>query len=409
MVAFIQCSDMLILMIRRFVFSVKPFQFAFISALLLFSGQTAWSYPSFIGYGYKSCMTCHYNGHGSGALNDYGRSLFAVEIASRAIYDKNVTDDELGQRSGFLGKTEIPWGLRPGLKYRGLYYATNPGSSTSKRSYIWMQGDVSLAIQFDQDQKYVAVATGGYLPAQRGSDGSEENKNRIVSREMYVRWNVKEGYFLYAGLMDKIYGLRIVDHTAYSRAQTGNGQNDQTQGIALQYIGDNKEISGHAYIGNSQQPSDLRQKGFSGMFEYDLSEDSRIGTSVLSSSNDYINWLRFAGHGKRKFGKGNSLLGEFGIIQNKPKSNGDLETGNYGMAEAMLYIRRGYNFISQVEYYNRTGSTKSADETKWSFGLLAFPMPKTEFRFNLVNGRNISDTGVSPDVWSAQTQLHLSL
>lgn len=378
-------------------------------SICLISKLSAWAYPSFIAYGYKSCMTCHYNGHGSGALNDYGRSLFAVEIASRALYDKKITDDELGQRSGFLGKTVIPWGLRPGLKYRGLYFATNPGSASSKRNYIWMQGDLSLAIQFDQDQKYVFVAAGGYLPPQRGSDGTEENKNRLLSREMYLRWNVAEGYFIYAGLMDKIYGLRVVDHTSYARAMTGNGQNDQTNGVALQYIGENKEISGHAYTGNSQQPADLRQKGFSGMFEYDLSEDSRIGTSALSSSNDYLNWLRFAGHAKRKFGKGNSLLGEFGIIQNKPKGSGDTETGNYGLAEAMLFIQRGYNFISQIEYYNKTASTKSADETKWSIGLLIFPLPRTELRVNFVNGRNISDTGVTADTWSAQTQLHLSL
>lgn len=410
-VAFRSCLDMLFEMQGMFqsILSWLSFRSAGIGLFLFLFQSAAWAYPSFIAYGYKSCMTCHYNGQGSGALNDYGRSLFAVEIASRALFDQKVTDDELGQRSGFLGKTQIPWGLRPGLKYRGLYFITNPGSSSSKRTYVWMQGDVSLAIQFDQDQKYVFVAAGGYLPPQQGADGTEENKNRFLSREMYFRWNVADGYFVYAGVMDKIYGLRIVDHTAYSRAKTGNAQNDQTSGVALQYIGENKEISGHVFAGNSQQPSDLRQKGASGMFEYDISEDSRVGASALSSSNDYVNWIRAALHGKRKFGKGNSLLGEFGIIQNKGKSGGDLETGNYGLAEAMVLMQRGYNFVSQLEYYNRTGSTKSADETRWSFGVLAFPMPRTEFRVNLVNGRNISDTGVTPDSWSAQTQFHLSL
>ncbi|MFN7904728.1 MAG: hypothetical protein ACK5P5_06045 [Pseudobdellovibrionaceae bacterium] len=369
----------------------------------------AWAYPSFIGYGYKTCMTCHYNGHGSGALNDYGRSLWAVEIAARSLFDKKTTDEELGQKSGFLGKTEIPWGLRPGIKYRGLYYATNPGSQSSRKDYIWMQGDVSLAIQFDQDQKYIFVASGGYLPPKQGSDGTEENKNRILSRELYFRMNFQESYFLYAGLMDKIYGIRIVDHTSYSRSRTGNAQNDQTAGAALQFIGENKEISGHVFTGNTQQKAELRHKGFSGMFEYDVSEDSRVGTSILSSNNDFINWLRAALHAKRKFGKGNALIGEFGIIQNKPKSTGESENGNYGMAEATLNLTRGYNFISQVEYYNKTGSTKTADETRWSLGFLIFPMAKTEFRFNFVNGRNITDTGVTPDSWSAQTQLHLSL
>ena len=46
------------------------------------------AYPEFIGYGYGSCLTCHYNGAGGGPLSDYGRSLFAVEIAAKPPFSK---------------------------------------------------------------------------------------------------------------------------------------------------------------------------------------------------------------------------------------------------------------------------------------------------------------------------------
>ena len=61
----------------------------------LFLSATASAYPDFIGYGYASCLTCHFNGQGSGPLNDYGRALWSAEIASRALYPKSMSDEEI--------------------------------------------------------------------------------------------------------------------------------------------------------------------------------------------------------------------------------------------------------------------------------------------------------------------------
>ena len=99
--------------------------FLFLTAL--FFGNNVQAYPDFIGYGYSSCMLCHYNGHGGGALSDYGRGVFASEIVSKGYLDPKITDEELSQSSGFLGKKQIPWWIRPGFKYRGLYFESNPG------------------------------------------------------------------------------------------------------------------------------------------------------------------------------------------------------------------------------------------------------------------------------------------
>ncbi|MBC7464797.1 MAG: hypothetical protein H7256_02295, partial [Bdellovibrio sp.] len=47
---------------------------AFLILLLPFLAN---AYPDFISYGYRTCITCHYNGQGGGALNDYGRAVWA--------------------------------------------------------------------------------------------------------------------------------------------------------------------------------------------------------------------------------------------------------------------------------------------------------------------------------------------
>lgn len=382
--------------------------FVFVMGLsFIFNGlacSKAQAYADFIGYGYGSCLTCHYNGQGNGPLTDYGRALWSSEIASRVFYDKKLTDEQLGERSGFLGTKEIPWWIRPSIKYRGLWYRTNPGSSAASTKYINMQLDANIALHLDQDQKYVFVFNEGYLPA--SSSGAE--KATTISREHYFRWQVNQDFFTYVGLMDKVYGIRLIDHTAVSRAKTGLAQNDQSHGVILQYLTKPYEYTLNVFAGNLNQDADLRQKGVSVMIEKDRHQYHRIGGAVLASQNDYLQLIRAEVHSKLGFGTGNSLLAELGVIQNKPKSS-DAVTGNYILLENLARIVRGYHFLSQLEYYNATMSSKSPDQLKWGFGFLIFPAPRFEVRTQLVNGRTMSDGGVSSDQWSMQGQLHVSL
>jgi hypothetical protein len=379
----------------------------FVALVLCFS-RFAFSYPDFIGYGYSSCILCHYNGHGNGPLSDYGRGVFASEIVSKGYLDPKVTDEELSEKSGFLGKKPLPWWVRPGFKYRGLWFQTNPGSETTMKKFVHMQADASVAFLFDQDQKKIAVMSYGYYPVPASLRNDPNKPSEWISREHYFRWMKDDNLTLFVGLMDKAYGIRIVDHTAFSRVKVGVAQNDQTYGVMGIYKKDPWEFTPHVFMGNLAQNSDQRQKGFSFMAERDMHQYFRLGGSLMLSENNYVNWTRMAGHGKYGYGKGNSLLTEAGIIMNKPKS-GSAKTGGYGIGQSLALIKRGYFFLSQVEYYNQTLSTKSPDSLKWTFGLLTFPYLKTEFRFTFVNGRDLSDETVVGDSWSIQTQLHFSL
>lgn len=369
--------------------------------------ERAHAYPFFISYGYNNCVACHYNGQGGGALNDYGKALMASEFSSKIFYPESTTDEELGERSGFPGSKRLPSWFRPGLKYRGLWFQTNPGSNKAISKYVTMQADFNAAIVFDEDQKYVAVATIGYNANSLGGGGGEKLSSTIM-RERYFRWHYKENLMLYVGLMDKAYGLRIVDHTAVSRKDVGIAQNDQTDGVMLVYNAAPWEYTTHAFVGNLSQDSTVQHKGISFMAEKDVRNMLRIGGSVLASKNDYVTWTRTAFHSKYGFSKGNSLLSEVGLIRNAPAA-GAANTGLYALLESMSLVSRGVHFLSQFEYYNETMSTKSPDKTRWSLGFLMFPAPRFEFRTSVVNGRSISDTGVSDDQWSVQLQLHLSI
>lgn len=366
------------------------------------------AYADFIGYGYSSCMTCHYNGQGNGPLNDYGRGVFAAEVISKSFMKSTVTDEELSEKSGFLGKTSLPWWFRPGVKYRGLWFQTNPGSKEALSKFVTMQADASAVIHFDQDQKWVFVSSFGYYPVPANLKNDPNKPSEWISREHYLRYLKNDNLIFFVGLMDKAFGIRTVDHTAFSRVKTGLAQNDQTHGVMTTYKMEPWDYTAHAFLGNLSQDADLRQKGFSLMAEKDLHQFHRIGSSFMMSQNDYVNWLRVSAHSKLGFGKGNSFLTEAGYLQNKPKS-GATKNGGYAMAQSMALIRRGFFFLSQAEYFNQSLSTKSPDNLKWTFGLVSFPYLKTEFRLTLVNGRDLSDETTAGDSWAAQMQLHLSL
>ncbi|WP_413561056.1 hypothetical protein [Bdellovibrio sp. HCB209] len=373
--------------------------------------ESSQAYPDFISYGYNTCITCHYNGQGNGALTDYGRALFATEIASRAIYNDKLTEEEIGAKSGFLGTTQLPWWIRPGIKYRGLYFQQNPGGPAVISKYITMQADASVAIQLDRSAKYLFMLSGGYqpTPASRANADDPENKN-MISREHYFRWQVNKKFYTYVGLMDKVFGIRTADHTAYSRNATDVAQNDQAHSLIMQYYGDNWEITGDLFMGNMiQEDEDVRQKGASVMMEFDVADKNRVGFAVMQSKNEYIEKTRFEVHQKLGFEKGDSLLTELGFIKDSPFSNPSDKVGGYLMLQSLYGITRGYNILSQIEYFNATLSSESPDEFKWSFGLLAFPMPRMEFRAGFTNLRRLTDESVNTDTWQLQTQLHLSL
>lgn len=370
----------------------------------------AHAYPEFIGYKYASCLTCHFNSHGNGPLNDYGRALWSAEIAGR-LWSGGQTDEQLGEASGFLGRKELPWWVRPGIKARELNYISNPGSSSPQTRNILMQAEASLAIFFDQGQKKAIVASYGFAPKPKRYElqpGSPD-VNEWISREHYFRWQAKERVWLYAGMMDKVYGIRIINHTAYSRARTGVAQNDQAHGVTAHLIQPNWEFTVNGFLGNLNQEEKLRQKGLSVLYDREIKEAWRVGVSALASTNDYLGNQRLGVHSRTGLGYGSAILLETGLIQDTPKS-GDSKTGYYLYSEAIQKIKRGYHlFVVGQAYKDRIDSNK-ADNFRGGFGLLAFPLARVEFRIELENGwTHASSADVSSDSWSLMSQLHLSL
>lgn len=375
-----------------------------------FSISKAEAYPHFIGYGYSSCITCHYSGSGGGALNDYGRALFANEITARDIFDDKITDEELAARSGFLGSTQLPWWIRPGFKYRGLWMRNNPGSAKMEVDrYINMQEDLNLNFFFDKKQNVALITTTSY--ADRYPPYPDIEKWSTFTKEYYLRWKISNTYWLYVGQMDKAFGIRDADHTAVNRKALRLGQYDQSMGAIFHVTYPEWDIALNYFTGNSKEPQIDKQKGFSITGEKQIQEKFKIGASFLNSSSDATDWKIISAHTRVGLVKGSAFLAEAGLKEKKNKllpSTDKTPMGSYIWLSSMINLRRGYNLLSNIEF-SRNDLNQTSDEAyRWSFGTMFFPLPRTEIRAMVINGKSFSEGGASEDSWQVQSQLHVS-
>jgi len=355
-------------------------------------------------------MNCHFNGAGGGPLTDYGRALFASEIAGKPFWNSQASDDDLGETSGFFGK-QNPLGdkFRPGIKTRQLFLETDPGTSHSLTRSILMQADVSLAYLVDLEQTKIIVASLGFAPTPRNNDGSVEQKSNITSHEYYFRWEYQPQFWIYTGFMDKTFGIRNPDHTSFQRATIGLGQNDQAHGIIFQYAKEKHEFFINPFLGNLQQKESLRQQGVSTLYEFQTEDKVRHGFGTLISKNEFVRLARLEGHSRWGLAPGTSVLIEMGLTDDLVLSTKKSTQGAYGLLQSMMRLVRGFNLLTVGQYYKAGLDSSHTEQFKWSLGFLYHPFQRLELRSEIVNSKTLSPDQVAESAWALQTQLHLSL
>ncbi|PIP88583.1 MAG: hypothetical protein COW01_13670 [Bdellovibrionales bacterium CG12_big_fil_rev_8_21_14_0_65_38_15] len=375
--------------------------------LLFISGisQNAFAYPQFIGHGYTSCLTCHYNPYGNGPLTDYGRALAATMATDRAFIPDSVTDEELGERSGFFfKKAESTW-FRPNIDYRGLWYKRDIDSETSEAEIIHMDANITLVGKFLENDKLVTVFNFGYAPQPRGRTGLEDEPS-YRTREHYIGYRFTPKLGVYVGLMDKVFGIRIPDHIAFSRSTNGLAMNDQSHGFLVHTGGEKWELGINGFMGNLAQDAQLRQVGASAKFEYDVASKVRVGASVLSSKSDFLETYLNAFHAKVGVGKGSALLIELGEATKTQVAGAQEIKSRYTLTQGYFQVRRGTYGIMNVEYFNQNIDNQSY-VMRFGPGIQYFPVPRIELRADIYNTRIFSDSLVSEDTWDLTGQLHL--
>lgn len=377
----------------------------FFFLLAILSTQAAWAYPNFIGHGYTSCLNCHYNPGGNGPLTDYGRAVAATAISSGAFYPKDWTEEKIAYTSGFLFRKPKQNYVRTQINYRGFQLVRNPGSTKNEtKMWINMQADARLVIK-SPDDRFVTVINYGYSPKPQGST---QTMDEWRSREHYMGYRFTPKFGLYAGLMDKAYGLRVIEHTMVSRTTPQVTQNDQTHGVMAHYLGEKSEMFFHGFVGNLSQDEDVRQKGGSFMFERTVADVHRLGASVMKTKNNYLELFSYAVHGRWNLKEGSAILTELGQVKRTAQASFFDKTSRYGMLQTYLRPWRGWYFFTNVEYY-QDDISKEPYFVRWGPGLQYFPIQRLELRADVYNTRTFSPDSSNRDSWMYLLQAHVWL
>lgn len=356
-------------------------------------------------------MTCHYNPFGAGPLNDYGRAVSASVIADRLFISKNVTDEDLGESSGFLFNTPKQTFFRPSIDYRGMQLKRGIDQDDPDDKYINMQIDVNVVLKFGEKDKYIASFTHGIVPDNSARPIKGEVEELNYTREAYIGYRPTQSLGFYVGKMDKIFGLRVPDHNAYSKVAGNLTQYSSAAGFMFHLGGEKFDFGAQVFDsdGDIEKKEGEQTNGYTGKFEYSIFEDFRLGLSYLAESDKNENTkTMYATTIKSRVGKGSSVMLEVGRIVNDIKASGEI-TSNYIFLQNHMKLARGLNFLFTYQYY-QADTDKESEVFTFAPGIQYYPWQRVETRAEIQNTRSVDDdenTPVAQDSWTFLGQVHL--
>ena len=263
---------------------LRPISFllAALAAFFFFTtiSPSAAAYPWMIRHEYSACVLCHADPSGGGLLTEYGRAQ--SEILLRTQYGKAV--DDPGKVGEFLfGAFTMPDALLLGGDAREAILYVKPEGAPSTNDVFLMQGDLEGQVTVSRLRANASIgfAQEGALAASI----TKGSKNNLVSRLHWLGVDLGSDnqFLIRAGRMNLPFGLRSVEHVAWTRVYTRTDSNDQQQdGAAFAFNVPNLRGEVMAIAGNFQEsPDAFRERGYSAYVEWDPVAQFALGASSL--------------------------------------------------------------------------------------------------------------------------------
>lgn len=250
-----------------------------IAAVLVLLGlsSAAYAYPHFqFSSDTSRCNMCHYAPAGGGMLTSWGRDE-AADTLSRG-----------GNGEALHGLVELPTWLNLGGDLRLAGLAKDNGDIQGTRLLAFpMQADLSMRVQ--KDGFYVQGIIG--LRSQARSSAPPEGSvreeagalSRVVSREHYLGYKAKGSATSYrAGRFYAPYGLRLPDHTSYTRRYLGFNTLEETYGVSMSQNNRESELHLSGHISDVILGPDDPAYGLTAMHER-RSETQALGASARAT------------------------------------------------------------------------------------------------------------------------------
>lgn len=260
-------------------FTLRVVAFTIFVALLTIPARAA-AYPWMIRHQYSGCIPCHADPSGGGLLTEYGRAQ--GELLLRTPYGRAV--EEPGKLAEFLfGAVTLPDALLLGGDVREAALSVKPQGQPATKNIFLMQGDLQGQVAVSRVRANASV---GF--SQKGAFAASITRatsNNLVSRVHWLGIDLGEDnrFLVRAGRMNLPFGLRSVEHVAWTRVYTRTDSNDgQQHGAAFSWNLNRWRGEVMAIAGNFQEkPDAFRERGYSAYVEWDPMSKVTLGASSL--------------------------------------------------------------------------------------------------------------------------------
>lgn len=382
----------------------------FLLSFLLPYSQMAWSYAQFLASGEVSCVHCHFNAFGSSQLTDYGRSTFALDTSAQHFGMKNVARELVAQKSSFLG-THWPQWFRPHAKYRGQRYTQSAWKRDAYNRATTTQAQAGLTLRVGKGDNLTLSYTAGYRPdAQSDEERRRDQSSAFESSEYFLSLSPHSALRLYAGLMDKVFGLRIPETNTYGRSRLGLGAHEQGHQLALWTSFSFVEAGLTWFAGNLQREVEYHQQGGTLLLELTPWAHFRPGFSFMSYTTNTKVEQALALHSRLGFKEGGSVLAEVGLGDHRLVDNSTLpRMSHYQFFQGSMPLLQGLNFLNTIEFFKDNVLGGSPQVFRFGPGLQYFFLGHGEIRAELINERTYPKDGVQRDRWDLLAQLNFWL
>jgi hypothetical protein len=391
------------------------------AAALFLLARPAEAYPWMIRHGYTGCVPCHTDpSGGAGALTEYGRAQ--SDLLLRMRYGQGEGDGEADKTAGFaLGLVPMPAELRMGGDFREAYFSNQSPGTPAENEFITMRADLYGDVKIG---RFRAAGSIGYIPqgdlTASLTTGATDN---IVSREHWLGVELDEdgSWLLRAGRINLPFGIRMIEHTLWSRTLTRTDMDaSQQYGVAAAVSKENFRGELMAIAGNFQiQQDEYRERGYCGYFEYApmttlaagvSSQFTRATRDILYDVTDY----RYSNGPFVRYAPIEPLvlLAEFDSVYQSLTWNG--HRGGYaGFLQADYEPLQGLHLMLTSEVMNSGTSGEPASYDGWASAVW-FALPHADLRFDAIYTRSgiAATTGVAASYTDSTTwlaQLHLWL
>lgn len=330
-----------------------------LASLLVFLMSAADATPKFASRMNLPCSSCHVNPSGSGMRNSFGANSYGREDLPVPTWQDQFDLD------GF--STQLSKFIAIGADIRTLYFYQQTGPGSSRNSFFEMQSDLYLS---------ATIAKKVLIYLNRGKAGRYEAFG--LATILPLNGYVKAGWFA------PNFGLRIDDHTAFTRERTlfANG-GGQDAGIE---VGVSPGMFTFTASVTNGATTDRDDNGFKAVLARGDANLQMAGIS-LQVGGSYYNNAYSAGvttllgfHGTMSLGGNLTLLGEF--VKKREYLNATLTKtlSNIMYVEADYVLTQGVDLKLGYEFYDPNTRFQTGTESRIVLGLEFFPLSGVEFR-----------------------------